>query len=1146
MEHVSRQPRHDISPDFTDSVSESLRVETQPALKVSEKEYIVIKKTVSLTTDDGFPAGAAQNSRLRPEYQDQIPYTARARQSQADRAASLNNKEPDAPRQAFNIDTATRAGLLSFIRCRSLTTENIVHLVRHFGINILKHPVVEPYLNSQLHLFSERDKSVITEAARLGYRKKKIDILDYMPERLILPELYLFCCRRDGSKLEKVPLEVLKTKTGKQICIAACKDRYALALAYVPDIIIRSEIGYELCALSCETNGDALRYVPPGLLKGRKGQELCFTAAKSKFGCALPHIPGEHINGDCGNELRRLCIHQSHLSLRYIKHTYFYSETGYQQLLACLKRSTVGLDCLDEQFFENYGLGLTLCKEALKINGSLIDYVPGKYLDGWIGLELFLIASETSDLALQTLPERLSALLDGDDGYQFYETACKANARNYKYVKKEYLKGRRGITLTCDVLKKKGLLLEFVPEELLQGNAGQELCEIACRQEPCAIEFVPEKFLTRPWGLRLCEYCVSECAILLEYAPFKVLSYETAKKLCEKAFAKDFAISGYALRFVPDYLKNNDLYEAAFRSAKDIIDYITPEFFITLIKRHLLLVHQSPGGLRRIIDLCLIYCERLLPELIRQCSFQSNAHHLIVLTHPKVPYCFKARLIEWINCPPMINRSELPELPEERFLEPVDPLASDLCNPFYDELLYSCFSAVNYTPAKLKAGIKLNAWINNRFPGKLPACSDIDLARMNDAAGEVVGGRTIRVYDKGDYYHYKFQRQGESLDEFTQEGLLYQYLEKEKHDITLKSKIPKFVCFAAVQKSQLTELTAKLDDNIRVTQTETKDTVNVLCYKASENYCRYAHLRNEDEDDTYAGPEQGLLTACYDLGQMNAAGLVLTSVLPAFHCQETNRRWFPLHAFLGKRPLERAFYPGVIDGWRASATERPDIGYDGLRDLGDYELFGGIKSYFESMELNYKSYSESVMQRLAFSNAICEQLIAVILLRSRLRSQQQEIYHYKNPDAVNDTKDFIEQSCDTFLQGYRAQNRTPGLRSVLGLSETGYQRWLNSAAKEIVYWTAAQPLLSAAESAAGNIGLETYSHDILKKGRLCTELYPVSGDTGVIGKKHFFSADNEVSLGLINRLFPINFFLRGVMRLSIKIFEIENNADGGE
>ncbi len=238
---------------------------------------------------------------------------------------------------------------------------------------------------------------------------------------------------------------------------------------------------------------------------------------------------------------------------------------------------------------------------------------------------------------------------------------------------------------------------------------------------------------------------------------------------------------------------------------------------------------------------------------------------------------------------------------------------------------------------------------------------------------------------------------------------------------------------------------------------------------------------------------------------MDSAGVVLTDVLPAFHCGLGKSRWIALRCLLGCRPCEEILYPGNFSGWRQSVTDRPDIGYDGLRNVSDYELFGNITGYFESsFFLNYGIYPEPVIQRLAFSNAICEQLIAVILLRSRLRSQQAGTYHYKNTAAVERTKEFIAQSYEAFLKGYFTPETAPSLQSVLGLSETVYQRWLTSAAKEILYWTAIQPLLSGDELTADNAQTETYSHDIRGRSKFCVSLnskflirYPICLQNGL-------------------------------------------------
>ncbi len=60
--------------------------------------------------------------------------------------------------------------------------------------------------------------------------------------------------------------------------------------------------------------------------------------------------------------------------------------------------------------------------------------------------------------------------------------------------------------------------------------------------------------------------------------------------------------------------------------------------------------------------------------------------------------------------------------------------------------------------------------------------------------------------------------------------------------------------------------------------------------------------------------------------------------------------------------------------WSSTATDRPDYGYDGLRDLRDIEFFGEIHSYFNSTNTKQYFYPEFVMQRLAFINVLCESI----------------------------------------------------------------------------------------------------------------------------------------------------------------------------
>lgn len=96
-------------------------------------------------------------------------------------------------------------------------------------------------------------------------------------------------------------------------------------------------------------------------------------------------------------------------------------------------------------------------------------------------------------------------------------------------------------------------------------------------------------------------------------------------------------------------------------------------------------------------------------------------------------------------------------------------------------------------------------------------------------------------------------------------------------------------------------------------------------------------------------PEQGILDACHDAGFLASMGLILTSMLPAFHNTVSTRRWIALHNAFNER---NGVHPGTFGAWNTDATGKPDLGYCGIRDIGDYEFFGQIKSLFQHKDTN--------------------------------------------------------------------------------------------------------------------------------------------------------------------------------------------------
>ncbi|WOG26503.1 hypothetical protein [Endozoicomonas sp. 8E] len=270
-----------------------------------------------------------------------------------------------------------------------------------------------------------------------------------------------------------------------------------------------------------------------------------------------------------------------------------------------------------------------------------------------------------------------------------------------------------------------------------------------------------------------------------------------------------------------------------------------------------------------------------------------------------------------------------------------------------------------------------------------------------------------------------------------------------------KSQKPRFAQYLVVLEKDLPESTRGFTDRLKASFVNGQCDFKVYHFKASEHYSKYAHT--PDETDTpYAAAEQGLLKGIHDIGVLNGQfGIMPTSTIPAFHA--TGRRWVFLSPLLGNSDYYALPLPGDFKGW-LEAIERPDFGRDGLRDWGDVEFYGSMKSGLGSKDSKTWGYTPEVIQRLSFANAICENLLAAVLLRSRLRRNSPD-YHYHNQQALKETENFIEQLLNEYLSGFFGKEKElkpkSRLQELMRLDDSKYRSWLTRTAQEILYWTAA-------------------------------------------------------------------------------------------
>ncbi|WBA80846.1 hypothetical protein [Endozoicomonas sp. GU-1] len=166
------------------------------------------------------------------------------------------------------------------------------------------------------------------------------------------------------------------------------------------------------------------------------------------------------------------------------------------------------------------------------------------------------------------------------------------------------------------------------------------------------------------------------------------------------------------------------------------------------------------------------------------------------------------------------------------------------------------------------------------------------------------------------------------------------------------------------------------------------------------------------------------------------------------------------------------------------------------------------------------AHTHSTTQNLALANAICENILAALLIRSRLR-QQFEDYHYQNPEAVTETARLIESVNPP--ENY--------LKKKLQITDAGYHQWLQRAAQELVYWTGLQPGEEGYESFRQSLfnHNECYLNHI-EQGKLSSKLYPEANKTEIT-KDRFYNINGRLNLGANNSTFPLISLMNALTRV---------------
>ncbi|WP_422137413.1 hypothetical protein [Endozoicomonas sp. ALC020] len=443
--------------------------------------------------------------------------------------------------------------------------------------------------------------------------------------------------------------------------------------------------------------------------------------------------------------------------------------------------------------------------------------------------------------------------------------------------------------------------------------------------------------------------------------------------------------------------------------------------------------------------------------------------------------------------------------------------------------------AFGFKPADPASGRQLQSeFAHSGETGFQWVYSGQDPLSLFEKEGTIVGGRTLAIPNGEEVDYYKFHRVGECMSTLAEEGIMHKFIAKSDR---FKSQKPRFGQYLAVLEKDLPEKTRGFTDRLQVINVDGERAVLVYHFKATNDYGVYAYTPDE-KNTPYVTAERGLLNGIHDIGLLNGQfGIMPSSTIPSFH--DTGRRWVFLSPLLGNSKYFALPLPGKFESW-IEAIERPDFGWAGLRDWGDVEFYGSMKSGLAAADSKSAGYTPEVMQRLSFANALCENLLAAVLLRSRLRRNSPD-YHYQKQSALKETENFIEQLLNEYLSGLFAKEKElqpkARLQEFMQLNDTKYRSWLTRTAQEILYWTALQPH-EVKDPSAFPFSDECYSEHLKKNGHLdemlYSKLHPV--DTQKKFPGDFYKANGQPNLGAVNGVFPLVSLTKGLTLLAANIF----------
>ena len=793
-----------------------------------------------------------------------------------------------------------------------------------------------------------------------------------------------------------------------------------------------------------------------------------------------------------------------------------------------------------------------LCLQACAAMGSLLGEVPLRHRDR----DMYETACNQSATAFLYMSEQEQLL---------YPDICTQACQKEVPLLRNVSCHLHSEQLFEDVIKSNPLALQWVPKE----HRSPKLCELACKKNGRALEWVPDTERNR----FICEMALAaDCDAIkaVAHLPDDLLTEGLMKSACEamacsnrsiitdkrdsqllvaRAAGKPYASEIYRILVddknmlyllpeIPEHERTLARCSAGLRNDSFKTEWIPNGH----IGSELLFGHgKRVAGFDIQARALALMPGKEYESFLYLSALENSCKQIELLTWPALPTWLKSRLARFLATTGFsLPTGVLPGA--ESLHSTASPLTYSLDGLFLPELLAVCHTAHGYTPGNRAYGLHFQDFLKEQLQRHqtLPSPAAADLFRLKHGKDKL-GNRTVKVREGEKVYHYKFQRQKESLATLLTEGLVHAFRAQQHSGPWSKlcSDLPADPCFFELDEPYWPTDIESWNDKPEMGQRPNGSRyINVYRYTATDDYSHYAHKADNGTAYPYRRPEEGLLKACYDMGIFAGMGLPLTSTLPAFHNDMEGRSWAFLHGVFHCDQHEQA---GRLIAWNSSATEHPDIGVSGLRDVGDFEPFGHIDSLFGRDQNMRMKQPEAVGQRLALANTLGENLVTAILLRARLRQKSSD-YYYRNEDEVDRTALFIRDAFHHLLAGMQALRCRPQSTdnslacTVMGLTAEQYHDWSRDTARELLYWTAEQPDNEALKKAAltGQPLPDCYARDLIMTGRPSTLLYPQAPPLGeeFVYPDDFQDSSGHLNLGAANATFPLTTLLNGLTKMA--------------